>query len=151
MGSRRRPTTSIALGKRASQGRLVELPGSFPAGGPHSPIPRSPSTDTDCRLEAAMSNEYAFRVRGRLSPDVIAALDPLRPVDSGRETILRGVVTDQAALHGIIARFEQFGVELVELTRLPGTLEQPREGTSPIDIDATTGLLPRRHRPRLSK
>jgi hypothetical protein len=47
-----------------------------------------------------MSNEYAFRVRGRLSPDVIAALAPLRPVSSMAETVLRGVVPDQAAGDG---------------------------------------------------
>jgi hypothetical protein len=29
------------------------------------------------------------------------------------------VVVDQAALHGIIARFEQLGIELVEVLRLP--------------------------------
>jgi hypothetical protein len=66
-----------------------------------------------------MSTEYAFRVRGRLSPDIVAALDPLRPIDSGTETVLHGAVSDQAALHGIIARFEQLGIELVEVVRLP--------------------------------
>jgi hypothetical protein len=35
------------------------------------------------------------------------------------ETELRGVLVDQAALHGIIARFEQLGVELVGMSRLP--------------------------------
>jgi hypothetical protein len=71
------------------------------------------------QLEAAMNTEYAFRVRGRLSPDIVAALDPLRPVEPTTETVLQGVVVDQAALHGIIARFEQLGIELVEVVRLP--------------------------------
>ena len=66
-----------------------------------------------------MSCEYAFRVRGRLSPAVVAALEPLARVDTTTETVLRGVVTDQAALHGLIARIEHLGVELVELQRLP--------------------------------
>ena len=66
-----------------------------------------------------MSNEYSFRVRGRISPDIVAALDPLQPAVVASETELRGVLVDQAALHGIIARFEQLGVELVGMSRLP--------------------------------
>ena len=66
-----------------------------------------------------MSNEYSFRVRGRISPDIVAALDPLQPTAVASETELRGVLVDQAALHGIIARLEQLGVELVGLNRLP--------------------------------
>jgi hypothetical protein len=60
-----------------------------------------------------------FRVRGRLSPDILTALHPLRPVVLGPETELRGAIVDQAALHGIIARLEGLGVELVALQRLP--------------------------------
>ena len=67
-----------------------------------------------------MSNEYSFRVRGRISPDILAALDPLRPTGVTSETELRGCLVDQAALHGIIARLEQLGVELVGLNSLPG-------------------------------
>jgi hypothetical protein len=66
-----------------------------------------------------MSGDYAFRVRGRLSPDIIAALHPLCQTECTTETVLRGPITDQAALHGLIARLEQLGVELVGLLRLP--------------------------------
>jgi hypothetical protein len=65
-----------------------------------------------------MSGEYTFRVRGRLSPDIVAALHPLTPAGCTTETVLRGTITDQAALHGLIARLEQLGVELVGLQRL---------------------------------
>ena len=66
-----------------------------------------------------MGNEYTFRVRGRLSPNILAALEPLAPVEPVTETELRGVLVDGAALHGMIARLEQLGVELIGLTRLP--------------------------------
>ena len=66
-----------------------------------------------------MGNEYTFRVRGRLSPDILAALEPLAPVEPVTETELRGVLVDGAALHGMIARLEPLGVELIGLTRLP--------------------------------
>jgi hypothetical protein len=68
--------------------------------------------------EASVSSEYTFRVRGRLSCDILAALDPLRPADPATETELRGVLVDGAALHGMIARLEQLGVELIGVTRL---------------------------------
>ena len=66
-----------------------------------------------------MSFECAFRVQGRLSPDVAAALEPLRPARAVTETEQRGVVADQAALHALLARFDALGVEIVEFIRLP--------------------------------
>lgn len=66
-----------------------------------------------------MNDEYSFRVRGRISPDILAALQPLWPAAVESETELQGVVVDQAALHGIIARLEQLGVVLVGLRRIP--------------------------------
>ena len=66
-----------------------------------------------------MGNEYTFWVRGRISPDILAALHPLRPVVLGPETELRGPVVDQAALHGIITHLECLGVELVALQPYP--------------------------------
>jgi hypothetical protein len=68
-----------------------------------------------------MSSWYAVRVRGRLSPDILSAREPLAPVDAGTETLLVGVLPDQAALHGLITRLESFGAELVALERLPPT------------------------------
>lgn len=64
-----------------------------------------------------MGSEYAFRIRGRLSPDVVAALHPLEEAAPLAVTVLRGEVEDQAALHGLIARLEQLGLELVGLER----------------------------------
>jgi hypothetical protein len=66
-----------------------------------------------------VSNEYAFRVRGRLTADVVAALEPLRPATPTTETVLRGVLADQAALYGILARLDALGVEIVEIMQLP--------------------------------
>jgi hypothetical protein len=66
-----------------------------------------------------VATEYTFWVRGRLSPDILAALHPLRPVVLGPETELRGPVVDQAALHGLITRLECLGVELLALQPYP--------------------------------
>lgn len=66
-----------------------------------------------------MGSEYTVRIRGRLGPTVIAALHPLEVVPPVAETTLRGEVVDQAALHGLIARLEQLGLEILDLHRLP--------------------------------
>lgn len=46
-----------------------------------------------------------------------ATLDAQTPA---RDTLLRGTVTDQAALHGVLAQIEALGLELLEVRRLPG-------------------------------
>ena len=66
-----------------------------------------------------VGNEYTFWVQGRISPDIIEALHPLRPVVLGPETEMRGTFVDQAALYGIITRLEGLGVRLVAFQRLP--------------------------------
>jgi hypothetical protein len=68
-----------------------------------------------------VSNEYRFRVVGKLTPGVLQVLDPLAAGETASDTVLVGRVTDRAALHGFIARIEALGLELVELQRLPPT------------------------------
>ena len=80
-----------------------------------------------------MRADYAFRVKGRLTPTLRAALAPLEATDAGAETLLVGLVADRAALHGFIARIEALGLELIELKQLPpaagdGGLECPACG-----------------------
>ena len=43
-------------------------------------------------------------------------------------TVLRGEVSDQAQLHGLLARIESLGLELVELRPLGPPTEPVREG-----------------------
>jgi hypothetical protein len=66
-----------------------------------------------------MGDEYTFWVRGRICPDILAVLHPLRPVVLGPRTELRGEFVDQVSLHRIIARLEGLGVQLVALQRIP--------------------------------
>ena len=63
--------------------------------------------------------EYEFLVAERLSPTVIAAFDELSVGQrQGRGTLLRGTVRDQSHLHGLLARFQVFGLTLEGLTRV---------------------------------
>ena len=66
-----------------------------------------------------MSEETAFAFDG-LSIDV-------RPV----ETVLHGDITDQAALHGLLDRVADLGLELIEVRRLPDAPADPRASSTP--------------------
>ena len=63
--------------------------------------------------------KYEFRIRGRMSATVLARFDTLESDAARVETILHGPVRDQAELHGIIERVQSFGLELVEVRKLP--------------------------------
>ena len=62
---------------------------------------------------------YEFHVRGRLTDDVLQELRGLRVCVERPQTVLRGPVRDQAALHGILRRLHGMGIELVEVRELP--------------------------------
>jgi hypothetical protein len=63
--------------------------------------------------------DYAIRIRGHLGPSMLSAFPDLRSQVDGQDTVLSGVVPDQAALHGILSKIEAMGLELVELRRVP--------------------------------
>ena len=63
---------------------------------------------------------YQIRVRGRLGRTIRAAFPALRAEEHGEDTLLVGVLADQAALHGVLTQIEALRLELVEVRRLPG-------------------------------
>ena len=67
------------------------------------------------------TERYEIRIKGRVSEETASAFDGLsvdvRPV----ETVLHGDITDQAALHGLLDRVADLGLELIEVRRLPDT------------------------------
>ena len=64
--------------------------------------------------------EYEIRVSVLVPQDVLVEIEGMRVVVEPVHTVLRGVVPDQAALHGIISRLQRVGFDLVEVRRLPG-------------------------------
>jgi hypothetical protein len=67
---------------------------------------------------------YAFRVRGRASDEVLAALREeleveVVPDPDRSSTAIHGWLPDQAALYGVLIRIRQLGLELLEVRRLP--------------------------------
>lgn len=77
-----------------------------------------------------MSTDYEICVRGRLDARWASWLDGLAITDPGDgTTVLRGPVVDQAALHGLLQRLRDVGIDLVSLRELTGdapTTDGPR-------------------------
>jgi hypothetical protein len=69
---------------------------------------------------------YQVRVRGQLGRTMRAAFAGLDAQADGADTVLAGVLADQAALHGVLAQIEALGLELLEVRR-----ESPGGVTSP--------------------
>ncbi len=78
------------------------------------------------RTVAARS--YEIRIRGHVPPEELEEVENLRATIEPAETVLRGCVPDQAALHGILTRLHSLGLELLEVRRVPAPDELRREG-----------------------
>jgi len=61
---------------------------------------------------------YEIRVLGILPAAALLDFDLLIASVEPAETVLRGPLQDQAALLGLLARFEIFGAEVLEVRRL---------------------------------
>ena len=72
---------------------------------------------------------YQIRVRGRLGQTICSAFPALRARADGGDTVLTGVLADQAALYGVLAEAEALGLELIEVRRLPPR-DEPRAPSS---------------------
>jgi len=66
------------------------------------------------------THRYEVRVRGHLGEACRGAFADMRVDTRGKDTVVGGAL-DQSALHGVLARIESLGLELLEVRRLPGT------------------------------
>ncbi len=64
-----------------------------------------------------LSAEFATDAAG-VEPAERRVFPALQAETRGQDTLLQGIV-DQAALHGVLARIEALGLELLEVRRLP--------------------------------
>jgi hypothetical protein len=71
---------------------------------------------------------YQVRVRGRLGQTIRSAFPALRAQVDGGDTVLTGLLADQAAVYGVLAEAEALGLELIEVRRLRS--DEPREPSS---------------------
>jgi len=70
------------------------------------------------------SSYYEIRVSGVLPPEALLDFDRLTASVEPVETVVHGPIRDQAALNGLLARLETFGVQVLEIRRLHG--QDPR-------------------------
>ena len=70
-------------------------------------------------------DQYEIRVRGRVTPALLARFEGLEASVEPVETKLHGPVPDQAALHGMIILVSALGLELVEVRKLPQEARPP--------------------------
>jgi hypothetical protein len=64
-------------------------------------------------------SSYEIHIKGRVSRELLDAFEGMDATVQSVETVLRGPVIDQAALHGLLDRIQALGLELVEVRRLP--------------------------------
>jgi hypothetical protein len=60
---------------------------------------------------------YEIHVRGEIPSEAMAELTGLTAVLEPAETVISGIVADQAALQGILVRIQSLGLELLEVRR----------------------------------
>jgi hypothetical protein len=70
----------------------------------------------------AQPQRYEIRVRGRLGETICSAFPDLQAWPGGGDTVLAGLLADQAALYGVLAEIEALGLELIEVRRIPPPL-----------------------------
>jgi len=62
---------------------------------------------------------YEIRVTGILPPEALLDFERLTVAVRSAETVVHGALRDQAALSGLLARFEASGVEILAMRRFP--------------------------------
>ena len=62
---------------------------------------------------------YKIKVKGGLDPSWSDWFGGFSITVQGDETTLAGTVTDQAALHGILAKINDLGLSLISVNELP--------------------------------
>jgi hypothetical protein len=94
--------------------------------------PREPTADAAAAREAphrVVGPAFEVRVAGLVSPQVLQQLPDVQISAQEMRTVLVCRCRDQAELHGVLARLRTFGLEVVEVRRLVGAVDEvSREG-----------------------
>jgi hypothetical protein len=72
-----------------------------------------------------VASRYEIRVKGRVGKSVLASFEGFDAEIEPAETILRGPISDQAALHGVLDRIQDLGLELMEVRRVRERRDRP--------------------------
>jgi hypothetical protein len=84
----------------------------------------SPKTDSNHPMI------YEVRIRGHLGLHWIDKFEgPTLTLEDNGETLLTGIVVDQAALHGLLKKFRDFGMPLTSIKRIEPDQQDPSHST----------------------
>lgn len=72
-------------------------------------------------MTAGLADRYEIRVKGNVDKELASNLGGFEAEVEPAETILRGAIRDQDALHVLLHRVQGFGLELVEVRQLDAT------------------------------
>jgi hypothetical protein len=72
-----------------------------------------------CESARPVTLSYEIRIKGKLGDPLLASFGDLHASVRPAETVLRGVIPDHAALHGILDRIQSLGLELIEIRQVP--------------------------------
>jgi hypothetical protein len=78
---------------------------------------------------ASEAAQYEIRVAGVLDSRWATWFNGLRISGQGEESVISGLIADQAALHGLLTKIGDLGLSLISVRRLdsrPGRNEAPR-------------------------
>ena len=78
---------------------------------------------------------YEIRLRGRLDPRWSTRFDAMTLTTGDGFSLLRGLVVDQAALHGLLHQLRDIGLPLVSITQL----QTDDAGRPPLSDTSTSG------------
>ncbi|NTU78372.1 MAG: hypothetical protein HGA45_03050 [Chloroflexales bacterium] len=88
--------------------------------------------------EPTVQWQYEFRVERQLGPGVAALFPELTLAYDQQETVMRGALPDQAALHGVLMRIRDLGLTLVALQRVADGVAPAAAGDRRDDGETTT-------------
>ncbi len=83
----------------------------------HSITPNNGLVDTPPGL-------YTIRIRGRLGATPLSAFPSMVSELKGDETVLTGLLEDRAAVFGALGQIEALGLDLLEVRRVRGALDE---------------------------
>jgi hypothetical protein len=72
----------------------------------------------DYQEYSVTSSSYEIRITGILPPEALLDFEDMTAAVEPVETVVHGPLPDQAALHGLLARLEMLGVQVLEVRRL---------------------------------
>lgn len=77
------------------------------------------SDASQVRADQHLSGTYEIRIEGRLAPRWAARFDvPTLAHEADGTTVIRRIVADQAALHGLLQSVRDLGLTLISVTRI---------------------------------